>query len=135
MVQKCKGKGGECWCKRNVQDRFNHYRTELEELSKASPIQRMAILKKAPPCLIRLLSECGLNVLKGHVKLSPSQYAHLRPHRRVLLDISRPAVSLRTRREALGRKRGGFLPVILPILLSALSGFAGQAVAKAVGIS
>lgn len=127
--------GGNCWCKKDLGSRFKHYQPLLEEIIAASPARRASLLKKAPSCVIRLLSECGLNVLKGNVKLTDGQYKSLKPHRRLLLQVSEPSLSLKERREVLAKKKGGFLPVILPILLSALSGFAGQAVAKAVGIS
>jgi hypothetical protein len=85
--------------------------------------------------LITLLAECGLNVLKGNMNLTDDQYASLKPHRRMLLKVSGIKTTLKDRRQALANKKGGFLPVILPIILSALSGFAGQAVSKAVGLS
>jgi hypothetical protein len=135
MGKKCPGRKGVCCCKRTPEDRCNHFLPTLKLLSDADPSKRVQLIRQAPPCLIRLLSECGLNVLKGNVKLSRHQYATLKPHKRVLLSVSHPSASLKERRAALTKKQGGFLPVVLPIILSALSGFAGQAVAKAVGIT
>lgn len=135
MEKKCpKSKQLGCWCGYSTQERFQHFMPSLKALNESDPRRRVALLQTASPCLIRLLSECGLNVLKGNVKLSDSQYASLRPHRRMLMTVSKPSASLEERRHALTRKKGGFLPIVLPIILSALSGFAGQAVAKAVGI-
>lgn len=129
--QKCRG---TCWCQKDLKTRFEHYRPMLQKLSTAPVKEREAILKRAPSCLIKLLSECGLNVLKGNVKLTDHQYARLKPHRRLLLHVSRPTASVKERRDALVQKKGGFLPIILPMLLSALSGFAGKSIAKAVGL-
>jgi hypothetical protein len=132
---KCRGSKGECWCSRRLHERFEHYLKQLKEINAADGEQRVLLLRKAPPCLITLLSECGLNVLKGNLKLTDDQYDKLKPHRRMLLRVSRDNATLKERRSALAKKKGGFLPVVLPIILSALSGFAGQAVSKAIGLS
>ena len=116
-------------------ERFQHYESELQAINSADKNQRAVLLQNASPCLIQLLAECGLNVLKGNLKLSDDQYERLKPHRRMLLNVSKSKATVDERRNTFLKKRGGFLPVILPILLSALSGFAGQAVSKAVGFS
>jgi hypothetical protein len=130
MGKKCPGSKGVCCCNQTPEERCKHFLPTLKLLSDASPSKRVQLVRQA-----RLLSECGLNVLKGNVKLNKNQYATLKPHKRVLLSVSHPSASLKDRRAALTKKKGGFLPVVLPIILSALSGFAGQAVAKAVGIT
>ncbi len=135
MAPTCRGTQGECWCKRKLDERFQYYLPKLEEINAVKGSERALLLKKAPPCLITLLAECGLNVLKGNMNLTDDQYASLKPHRRMLLKVSGIKTTLKDRRQALANKKGGFLPVILPIILSALSGFAGQAVSKAVGLS
>ncbi len=135
MAPACRGVRGECWCKRKLDERFRHYLPQLEQINAAKGSARALLLKKASPCLITLLAECGLNVLKGNVNLTENQYASLKPHRRMLLKVSEAKASLKERRNAFAKKKGGFLPVVLPIILSALSGFAGQAVSKAVGLS
>ena len=136
MASKCKGSKKVCWCKKDLVERFQHYESNLQEMSMADNTRRISLLQEASPCLIQLLSECGLNVLKGNLKLTDDQYDRLKPHRRMLLKVSKSKSSVEARRSILTKKkRGGFLPIILPIILSALSGFAGQAVSKAIGLS
>lgn len=119
-----------CVCNKPVKDRFEHFMPVLQHISKADPIELKDIIKAASPCLIRLISELGLNILKGTIKLPCRQYKKLRPHKRLLVCLSKPGFSVDKHRNALLKKRGGFLPTILPFILSALSGFAGQALAK-----
>lgn len=90
------------------------------------------MFKNAPPCFVKLACETGLNILKGNLKLPSSQYKNLRPYKQMLLQLSQPDISIKQRRSILARKKGGFLPLVIPYLLTALSGFAGQAIAKAV---
>lgn len=120
----------KCWCTKSIEERLQHFLPELKLLSEASPLQRANILRNASTCLTRLLCETGLNILKGHVKLSDDQYKKIRPHKRLLLMVSKPSIPLKHRREALAKKKGGFLPIVLPAILSAISGFAGQTLSK-----
>lgn len=130
MVAKACKSVKNCWCLKSIQERLLHYHPELKLLNEASPKRRTEILRNATPCLVRLLCESGLNVLKGNINLKDDQYEKLKPHKRLLLFVSKPAISLKQRREALTKKKGGFLPVILPTLLSAIAGFAGQTLAR-----
>jgi hypothetical protein len=119
-----------CICQKSVVDRFQYFYPLLKEMNGASNYKKKEIMKKAPPCFVRLISECGLNILKGNIKLPDDQYKKLKPHKRLLLSLSKPMLSMKKRRDLLLQKRGGFLPAILPFLLSGISGFAGQAIAK-----
>jgi hypothetical protein len=122
-------------CTVELKERLNEFIPLLKKLSAADKKERATIILKAPTCFIRFLCECGLNVLKGNLKLSDDQYQKLRPHRRLLLFLSTPSLSFKVRRRAFLRKKGGFLPVVAPVLLSALSGFVGQAAAKVFGLA
>lgn len=113
----------DCLCSRDLSERFKHYLPVLQVLVNAKPAQRTQILRKGDSCLIRLLCELALNVLKGNVKLPEGHYKKLKPHKRLLLQITNPAASLAKRRLALVTKKGGLLPVILPPLLTALGTF------------
>lgn len=114
----------DCWCGKDLGDRFRHYLPVLQTLVNAKPAQRAIILKKGDSCLVRLLCEFALNVLKGNVKLPEGHYKKLKPHKRLLLQVTKPSASLAQRRLALVTKKGGFLPVLLPPLLTALATFA-----------
>jgi hypothetical protein len=121
-----------CWCTKHIAHRLKHYLSQLTELKNAkTPGKRVAILKEANPCFVRLLCECGMNVLKGKLKLPEHQYPKLRRHKQLLLFTSRKRNSLGKRKQALIDKKGGFLPLILPALISAIAGLAGEAIGKA----
>lgn len=125
----CKGPN-KCVCKESVIERFKHFLPILQRIPGANNTELQEIIKCASPCFIRLISELGLNILKGSVKLPRHQYKKLRPHKRLLVHLSKPGFSASQHRSKLLKKKGGFLPAVLPFLLTALSGFAGQALAK-----
>jgi hypothetical protein len=47
--------------------------------------EKRGIISKAHPCLIQLIAEIGLNILKGNIKLTDNQYKTLKPYKRMLL--------------------------------------------------
>jgi hypothetical protein len=73
-------------------------------------------------------------VLKGNLKLSNGQYKALKPYKNSLLKSSEPLTTLKEKKAALLKKKGGALPLLIPIVLSALGSFAGKALAEAVGV-
>lgn len=121
-----------CVCHRDPAERFRYYMPTLKAILKVPQTERGKIYKKATPCFMRFISECGLNILKGNIPLKDTQYKKLKPHKRMLLMLSKKNLSLKAKKEALAKNKGGALPALIPILLSALSGFAGQALAKIV---
>jgi hypothetical protein len=50
----------------------------------------------------------------------------------MLLALCKPGKTLKERRAVLKRTIGGFLPKVLPAILSAVAGFAGHALASLV---
>lgn len=124
-------KKGKCWCFKPIAKRFSFFKPKLEELNKAnSSKERVKIIKKSNLCFVRFLCEIGKNILKGNIRLPTAQFQKLKPHKRLLLYISGRQTPLRERKRVLLEKGGGFLPIVLPFLLSAISGFAGQALSK-----
>jgi hypothetical protein len=122
-----------CVCKgRTVKERFEFFKPQLQAMSDGDAKIREDILKSAHPCLIRLICEVILNILKGDIELKGHQYEELRPYKQMFLKICEDGVTLKRRRNILVRKVGGFLPKILPGLLSAISGFAGHSLANLV---
>jgi hypothetical protein len=132
--KKKKCKGVTCVCSKSVLDRVAEFEPFLKELQNSSPDKRISLIKRAPSCLIRFLCECGLNILRGNLKLSDQQYEELKPHKTSLLKFSKAFSTQKERRQALLKKKGGALPVLIPIVLSALASFAGEAIARAVGV-
>jgi hypothetical protein len=130
-MSKCKNIANKCVCKHKIADRMRLYEPLINEFINASNKRKMELMQSAPPCFVRLVCECGLNILKGNVVLPNAQYKKLRPHRRLMLLASKPSISIEKKRKFLANAKGGFLPIIIPYILSALSGLAGQAIAKA----
>ena len=90
----------------------------LRMLHKASPKLRKALLADLPPEIIRLLSECALNILKGTVTLKKRQKERLRRHRDKLRALAKNSTSLKKKKEII--QTGGFLPGLLAGIVPAL---------------
>jgi hypothetical protein len=129
--QKCKW-SKECTCSNGVKNRYEKFAPLLRKIHQAPPKKRISILKRAPSCFIRFLSECGLNVLKGNLELTDDQYAKLKPYKKVLLSVSDPTQSMNDRRKFLLKKKGGLVPLIIPVLATFLASLAGEAIGKAI---
>lgn len=128
---KCKS-GTACVCKGlSVKERFDYFEPQLREFQDGGIDQRKEVLNKAHPCMIQLICEMGLNILKENILLSEHQYERLKPYKRMLLRLCHPGKSLKQRKKILIKAIGGFLPKVLPAVLSAVSAYAGQALAKA----
>ena len=125
--KKCR-RAKNCVCSESMKAKLEKHMPFLKKLMEAPVKKRVQIIKRAPSCLIRYLSECALNVLKGNLKLSDDQYVKLKPHKQVLLRVSKPSLSMRERRKILLKKKGGVLPALIPMVLPILGSlFAGVA--------
>jgi hypothetical protein len=109
---------------------FQNFLPELKILAKAKNKQRAQILNKATPEFTKFLCEVVLNVLKGNIQLTEPHYKKLRRHKHTLLNLCKRKKSLKFRKQLLLKKAGGFLPFILPALISAIAGFVGETIAK-----
>ena len=90
----------------------------LRLLQKLKPNALKAVMKVAPPDLIKALSECGLNVLKGNVKLNPAQKKKLCRYKNKLRALAIKKTSMKKRKEIL--QSGGFIGALLTPVLSVL---------------
>ena len=105
----------------------------MRKLAKSNPTTRLEIIKNSDACFLKILVELAKNVLKGNVKLSSTQLRKLKPHVHTMLKLTRtPKKSEHPSRSQKGvlETQGGFLPIILPALISALGTVAGKAVSK-----
>lgn len=127
------GNKRSCVCNKPALKRFQHFHASLQRIARANNKELQDIIQTASPCLLRFISELCLNILKGNLQLRTHQYKKLRPHKRSMINLSRIGLNPQVRREVLLKKKGGFLPALVPILLSALAGFAGETLGKAVG--
>jgi hypothetical protein len=96
---------------------------ELTALETASESERECLLSASSPCLLKLLREIILNVLKGNITLPEPQYRELKKYKNTLLKISNPKIK---HRSALVRllKWKNILPKILAAVIAALGGTA-----------
>ncbi len=76
---RCKA-GVSCICKgMSLVERFKHFDKELHDLQHGNPQKRKQVLSNAHPCLVQLICEIGLNILKGNIDLPERQYENLKP--------------------------------------------------------
>ena len=87
-------------------------------MATAKPASVKSIIKGADKDLVDTLCECGLNVLKGNVPLSPGQKKRLKAHKNTLRALSQKKQSLQKKKTLL--QRGGFLGALLRPVLSVL---------------
>ena len=93
-------------------------------LAQVKPKLVKQMIAGAEPGLMKAISECSFNVLKGKVRLTSTQKKKLCHYKTTLRTIAHPRASVKTRK-ALAQK-GGFLGALLgtvaPLIVSALSG-------------
>ena len=82
-------------------------------LSLATPRARKHIIRDADKALINALSECCLNVLKGHVPLTAKQKSRLSKHKKSLRKLAERGVGVRKRKKILIQSGSGLLPALL----------------------
>ena len=84
-----------------------------------------AVIKNADSGLIKCISECALNILKGNVPISPHQKSKLTRYKKDLRSLAQRRVSLKSRKRVL--QKGGFLGAILaPIITGVLGSLVGR---------
>ena len=92
----------------------------LKLLHKAKPAYRKVLLEKASPEVIKLLSKCALNIIKGQIMLTQQQKTALRPHKKKLQRLASKKVSMKNKKKIL--QSGGFIPPFLFPILAAVGG-------------
>lgn len=97
----------------------------LQMLARSSLPQRRAILHTANRSQIRCLCEICLNVLAGNV---PINIKKLKKHKNAIRKLANKSIKFQTKKRMLINQAGGFLPLILPAILSGLSGIIGRAI-------
>lgn len=90
----------------------------LSLLAHAKPSQRAAILKTATSSQVKCLCEICKNVLCGNVPVSVSK---LKKYKSTIREVAQKSTNLNRKRKLLCQK-GGFLPLILPAIISLLTG-------------
>ena len=90
----------------------------LRWLNEGKPSDCRIIIKGADKDLVDTLCECGLNVLKGRVPLTPSQKDRLRRYKSVLRRLVQKKTPIKEKKALL--QTGGFLGALLGPVLGAL---------------
>lgn len=96
----------------------------LRALYQATPQKRKDILAHCSPDFLKTLCEIALNILKGNIKLTPSQHRKLKKQRKIIRLLADKRTGLKRKQLALKSQGGGF---ILP-LLAALTPLIGNLV-------
>ena len=91
--------------------RVKKYAATLRVLSRAKPKVKRMVIAKADKQFMNCLCECGKNILKGNVPLTPLQLRALRPYKNHLRDLVRKKVSLKKKKIIL--QKGGFIGALL----------------------
>lgn len=92
----------------------------LKKLRRCNSKQRKTVLAKGGKPLQLCLRECAINVLKGNVHLTKSQFKKLKKYKKHLRDISKSKTSQKKRIHI--EQKGGFLPMLLAPILGAVLG-------------
>lgn len=89
----------------------------LSALYHATPKKRKDILIHGSPDFIQALCEIALNLLKGNIPLSPSQFKKLKRQKTIIKLLSDKKTTLKRKHQVLKKQTGGFL---LPLLAAAI---------------
>jgi hypothetical protein len=111
----------KCVCAgKSVAERFALFSSQLASLVKAGTRSSRSgqILRKSGDCLIKLLCEIVLNILKGNIELPPQQYNQLKPYKRWLLALCDKKTSSKKKLRLIAEKLGTFLREVLPGVMS-----------------
>lgn len=83
------------------------------------------LLQNANKSEMSSLSEICLNILAGNV---PVNVKKLRKYKNCIRKVACRKASLKSKKKLLVKQSGGFLPLVIPALVSALAGMAGRAI-------
>jgi hypothetical protein len=126
------------FCAKGTGYRLKKYLALLKKLAFGSGKVRRNIVNKADPCFIKLLRECVLNFLHKKVDVmkdddndtKKNKQKRLRRYIPTLVHLAQPKTSHRKSQQLLQQK-GGFLPIILPAIISLVTGIAGETIGQA----
>lgn len=106
---------------KNIKRNYNFLRL----LASATSPQKKAIIRTASKNQIYSLCEICKNILAGNV---PVNIKRLCKYKTAIRQMSNKKVSINKKRKLLANQSGGFLPLVLAPVLSALGGIIGKAI-------
>lgn len=89
----------------------------LKALYHATPQKRKDIIAHCSPDFLQALCEIALNLLKGNIPLSTSQYKKLKRQKKIIRLLADHKTSLKRKHQVLKKQTGGF---IFPLLSAAV---------------
>jgi len=113
--------------------RIERNRGFLQLLQKVKAVGRKKLIRKATRDNIDALSEVALNTLLGNVPLTSHHKQKLKRHRIGIRCLAKKGTSLKQRKEFLVQKEG-FLPLLIPPVLSIAGGLAANALSHLIGL-
>lgn len=93
----------------------------LKVLSKCEKRMLKAVLSSSDKDLILTVCECILNCLNGNIKLGPKDREKLKKYKRTLRTLAQKRQSIKSRKKLLIQQGSGFLPIILPTVISTIA--------------
>ena len=105
----------------------------LEKLLTAPPDVRKRLINKASADEVRAISEIALNVVKGSFQINANIRDQLAEHKHHIRKLSKRTVSHKLKKHLLSQK-GGFLPLLLSPVLSALGIIVGKTISSHIGL-
>lgn len=105
-------------CTDKMSKRLERNYAALQALYKANRAIQKSMIAHGSKDLILSLVECVTNIIRGNVKLTPSQLTQLRPYENQLKRFVRKKTSQKERKAIL--QRGGFLGTIIKPILTFL---------------
>lgn len=129
MKRKSKRHSEKCPCNEHIKVQTEFYSDFIQKLQ--NPKNQKKLLERADPCFFRYCGQCANGILRGDIKLSKEKLKQLAPEKKLLLKLTRPSVSLESKKTSfLKEQKGGFLGVLAGIVGSALSSILGSQLAK-----
>ena len=118
-----------CGCKKPLIEQIKTYLPFLKKLRKASKTEQIKIIKKAPACFLKFITECSGAILRKDIELPKQGYKSLKKYTDILLYLNNKRHSLKRKHSAFNSKHGGFLP-FLPLLAGVLAPIFGKLIAE-----
>ena len=118
--------GKACPCHFDCKRRTQELLPQLQSLSRGSSTNRCNKIRFSKDCLIKYIADCAGAVLRTDIRLPPSKYAKLKKYKKSLIFLARKNPTIKQKRQHILQQKGGFLPILLPALVSGLAGFIGQ---------
>lgn len=104
---------------KRVQNNINY----LHVLCKCNKKMLKAIIDSSDKELISCICECVLNCINGNVKVNDDDLRKLKRYKKILRDLLNKHKPIKNKKKILIQHGNGFLPILIPTIIQALSSF------------